>query len=179
MTDSAPAPRSVCGVKHPRTRRRERQYPRRPRMLYCYYSETISNLTPVAAAKSARPAKFRGLVIFSGPLVETLVIESVATAKPALRKATAYACLQGGVTAWCEKEFGIHPARVVLSPASIGAWLCGCRLRCDKRESRQDGGERQSFRSQCCLRHPTASSFPGLGAGWRPESKRRTLMTHP
>lgn len=179
MTDGAPALRPIGGAKHPRTRRRERQYPRRPRMLYCYYLGTISNLTSVAAAKSARPVKFRGLVIFSRPFVETLMIESAATAKPALRKATAYACLQGGVTAWREEEFGVHPARVVLSPASIGAWFCGCRLRCHKRESRQDGGERQSFRSQCCLRHPTASSVPGLGAGWRPESKRRTLMTHP
>jgi hypothetical protein len=85
--------------------------------------------------------------------------ESPATTKPALREATAYARLQGRIAARREEEFGVHPAGVVLSPARIGAWFCEGNLGRHKHESRQAGGERQSFRSQFCLRHPTASSL--------------------
>jgi hypothetical protein len=87
----------------------------------------------------------------------TMIVVSTAV-KPALRETSADTCLQSGVTARCKEQFGVHAAGIVLRPAGFGARVCESRLRCRKRENRRDGGERQSFRSQFCLRHPTASS---------------------
>jgi hypothetical protein len=116
--------------------------------------------------KFLRPVKFLGRLIRRraakiprSVLAEAAAIAIPITAKPALRKTTAYACLQGCITARREKELGVHPARIVLRPAGFGAWVRERSRGHHKREHRQDGGARQSFRPQFRLSHPTASSF--------------------